>query len=56
MYTRRVDNHVMMWIQIHARGVREHPPLIFFLKWRNPAHSECPKIRYYKPKNQQFYG
>ena len=36
---------VMMWIQIHARGVQ-----IFF----KPVRSECSQIRYYQPKNQQF--
>ena len=41
---------VMIWIQIHARGVQK----FFLLNRCNTAHSECSQIRYYQPKNQQF--
>ena len=41
---------VIMWIQIHARGVKN----FFLLKRCNTAHSKCSQIRYYQPKNQQF--
>ena len=41
--------HVMMWIQIHARGAE-----FFLLNRFNTSHSECSQIRYYQPKNQQF--
>ena len=43
---------VMMWIQIHARGVR----IFFLLKCCNMAQSECSQIRYYQHKIQQFQG
>ena len=41
---------LMMWIQIHARGVQ----IFFLLKRYNTAHSECSQIRYFQPKNRQF--
>ena len=54
IHTRRVDSYVMMWIQIRARGVQGYTSPIFLLKWYKLAQSECSKIHYYEPKNQQF--
>ena len=31
LHTRRVNRHVMMWSQIHARGVQGHAPADFFI-------------------------
>ena len=48
--------HVMMWIQIRARGGGGGGPEVcspnfFLLKWCKLAQSECSKIYYYQPKN-----
>ena len=54
LHTRGVDSPVMMWIQICARVSGGMLPGNFVLKWCNLEHSECSKISYYQPKNQQF--
>ena len=52
----RVDSPVMRWIQIRARWSGDMLPRIYFSKMvQSRAHSECSKIRYYQPKNQQYY-
>ena len=49
LHTRRIDNPVMMWIQIRARkgggggGGACSPGMFFLIKWCNLAHSECSK-------------
>ena len=54
LHTRHIDSPVMMWIQICAGegGVWGHAPLDFFLI--KMVQFECSKIRYYRPKKQQF--
>ena len=43
--------HVMMCIQIRARGSGGNSPIFLKLKWCKLAQSECSKIHYYHPKN-----
>ena len=46
--------HVLMWIQIRAKGDPGVTPRFFLLKWCKLAQSERSKIHYYQPKNNNF--